>query len=170
MSSVLSLLDSLLRLEQHAEGRRVAAKALAEAVELWADEIVARLRAGDAVVVDNHPIAVRNVGYYATQSGSGWPVVTSRATWPCLVVDGCEVAAPPADQSWHDGHNTQHQIPGRLYLSLLGGDDDARPARRQTLTWLGEHAAAITAAFADQLKADRERMTQAAEAAQTGRV
>lgn len=162
-----SLLDALLRLEQHAEGRRVARKALVEAVGALDAELAEQLRVGDRVSVAGRSIEVARIGWYGSQ-GAGWPVVRCPRSeeYKGLVVDGGH-AVIDRSEAWHDGHNTQ-----RPTGALIVGDDGEALTKEaaDTLTWVGAHAAAIVAAFADRLKADREAMTTAAEQARTQRV
>ena len=180
----LSLLDALLRLEQHAEGRRTARKTLTEAVRTLDVELCRRLRVGDAVTVDNRTVRVERVGYYGCQggAGSGWPVLRCPDTETSLVVNGSEMLSDPGrdedgrPMTWHDGRNTQRAT-GRVFtehVPLFDEDppitEDAQVAGTSTLTWVAEHAAAIVAAFGDKLRADRERMDAATAQVRTGRV
>ena len=173
-----SLLDALLRLEQHAEGRRVARTTLTTAVERLEAALARALRIGDAVQVDGRTIAVRRIGYIGSQ-GEGWPSVRcprdEQAAALCLDGDvlshmgltTTRLGEGSEAPRWWDGHNTQRAT-GAIYD--VATDEPTRFASAADLAWFAGHAAAIVAAFGDLLKADREQMTTAAEQARTQRV
>lgn len=153
-----SLLDALLRLEQHADGRRVARKALRAAVDKIEAHLVKTLRVGDSVTV-----AGRRYSVVRQSSNVG------SADYVQVEVRGCGVCEEPCDHAvdWIGRGYLESDLPtylhGDFHSVLYSVTDEERIA-------FATHAAEILAAFAAELKANREQMTAATESAQTSRI
>lgn len=148
-----SLLDAILRLEQHAEGRRVARKALREATDAVEAHLCDTLRVGDAVTVHGRRYELIS---RRSNVGSHEGIVVFDPAYNFDAASTCDALG-----------FLESGLPAYLHGDFnapLHSVDDGERIR------FAEHAAEILAAFADLCKTERERMTTAAESARTQRV